>query len=334
MLSDPYYTGFVVYKGDIYPGRHEPIVDQTLFDKVQDVLNARSQRGQRDRVHQHYLKGTLFCDRCHRDGRTARLIYTEVSGRGGKKYAYFVCRGRQDGLCDLPHLRAELVEEAIVDHYATLQLPADFIKEVDSRLEDSLTDTQATTHELHASLTRRLAELDAKESRLIDLATDDAMPRAKIRAKLNDLKLEKARIEAGLTNTGEELAIGANVLRNALHLVGDPEALYHDSTNVVRRHLNQTFYERFYLNDLEVVEDDRTPLFAELEEARQAWTQREARINRSVQAEKNGIISNKAQRPEPTLVTGTNSLTLASVLSVTGSSKNVLVGLTVCGSRT
>lgn len=112
MLSDPYYAGFVAYKGDLYPGRHEPIVTHALFAQVQDVLKARSARGQRDRVLHHHLKGLLFCDRCHQAGRTSRLIYTEATGKTGQRYSYFLCRGRQDGLCDLPHLSAELVEQA------------------------------------------------------------------------------------------------------------------------------------------------------------------------------------------------------------------------------
>src|SRR5579859_6843774 len=76
MLHDPYYAGWVVVDGQLIKGRHQPIVSQTLFDQVQDVLAARSQGGSRDRILQHYLKGMLFCQRCHRAGRTARLIYT------------------------------------------------------------------------------------------------------------------------------------------------------------------------------------------------------------------------------------------------------------------
>jgi site-specific DNA recombinase len=62
MLKDPYYKGYIQYKGELYPGRHEPIVDQALFDRVQEVRNLRSKNGQRDRVLLHYLKGTLFCE--------------------------------------------------------------------------------------------------------------------------------------------------------------------------------------------------------------------------------------------------------------------------------
>lgn len=82
MLKDPSYVGYVVYKGEIYPGRHEPIVGQDLFDEVQDVMAARSGAGTRDRVHNHYLKGMMFCAKCHRAGRVSRMIYVRAKGRG------------------------------------------------------------------------------------------------------------------------------------------------------------------------------------------------------------------------------------------------------------
>ncbi|WP_090361429.1 recombinase family protein [Mycolicibacterium fluoranthenivorans] len=329
MLSDPYYVGFVVYKGEMYPGRHEPIVSQALFERVQEVLNARSARGQRDRIHQHYLKGMLFCQRCRDAGRTSRMIYTQSKGNGGV-YAYFACRGRQDKLCDLPHLRVELVENAVSVHYSTLRLPIDFIQDVRNRLEETVTDSQTSTRELHASLTRRLRQIDVKESRLIDLAADGDMPRDKIRAKLNAFKVERANIEASLARTGEELSIGATVLRDALHLVEDPQTLYASVPNDVRRHLNQTFYERLYVDDLDIIDGHRTPLFTDLHAAKHAYIRRKGA---------RGISANAIAATDPTKeenpnqagvlqTTGTDSLTLASVFLDTGSSKNVLVGLT------
>ncbi|MDZ7886591.1 MAG: hypothetical protein U5N53_28475 [Mycobacterium sp.] len=216
----------------------------------------------------------LFCQRCHAVGRTSRMIYTQTKGNGGL-YEYFACRGRQDKLCDLPHLRVELVERAVADHYATLELPADFIQDVRGRLEESVGDSQASTRELHASLTRRLKQVETKESRLIDLAADGDMPRDKIRTKLNALKLERANIEASLTSTGEELMLGAAVLRDALHLVEDPQSLYAMVPDDVRRHLNQTFYEQLYIDDTEIIDGPRTPLFADLHAAKRVFMERQ-----------------------------------------------------------
>jgi hypothetical protein len=172
MLSDPYYAGWVTVDGQLIPGRHEAIVNQQLFDKVQTVVASRSARGNRDRVLYHYLKGMLFCDRCQHAGRMSRLIYTEAKGRNGQYYGYFLCRSRQDGDCDLPHLPAWQVEDAIRDQYRTLRLPADFMATVHEQAEATIADQQKLTRELHHKLTRQLGRLEVREQRLIDLAAD------------------------------------------------------------------------------------------------------------------------------------------------------------------
>ncbi len=316
MLRDPYYTGFVVYKGSIFPGRHEAIVSHELFDRVQDILNFRSQRGQRDRILTHYLKGALFCQRCDDAGRTARLIYTEATGKTGQRYGYFLCRARQDGLCDLPHLRAERVEEAVVQHYATLRLAGNFAATVRQQLEQAVADDQEGVRHMHAALTRRLRDLDDKEARLIDLAADAALPQAKIRAKLHEVQRDRERTQAGLTNTGEQLAVGVSVLRDALHLVEDPQTLYRNVGDSVRRHLNETFYERLYLDDLEVTGDQKTPLIAELHEAATTYRRRALRLHKQKSPREAEAFSD----------TSTDLLTLADLFSVKVSSKAVMVG--------
>lgn len=68
MLGNRYYLGFVAYKGQKYDGRHEAIIDDELFAAVQRVLAPRTAAAERRRIHHHYLKGTLYCGRCHRKG--------------------------------------------------------------------------------------------------------------------------------------------------------------------------------------------------------------------------------------------------------------------------
>lgn len=57
MLKDPYYLGLVKYKGQTYDGRHPALISQELFDRVQDLLEARGYAGERRRRNHHYLKG-------------------------------------------------------------------------------------------------------------------------------------------------------------------------------------------------------------------------------------------------------------------------------------
>ncbi|GEB15573.1 hypothetical protein NSI01_38880 [Pimelobacter simplex] len=56
----------IVYDGAEYPGRHEALISEELFQRVQAILFGERRAGTRRRVHHHYLKGLLWCARCDR----------------------------------------------------------------------------------------------------------------------------------------------------------------------------------------------------------------------------------------------------------------------------
>jgi site-specific DNA recombinase len=107
ILADRYYMGVIDYDGDEYPGRHEAIVTPALSDRVQRVLELHGGGGIRQRTHNHFLKGTLWCGRCGR-----RFIIMRARATAAPNF-YFMCRGRQGKGCTQPYLRIEAVEAAV-----------------------------------------------------------------------------------------------------------------------------------------------------------------------------------------------------------------------------
>jgi len=343
MLSDPYYAGWVIVDGQLLRGRHEPIISQALFDRVQDVLEARSRDGKRDRVLNHYLKGVLYCERCFNlpQQRLSRLIYTEAKGRNGQRYGYYLCRSRQSGQCDLPHLPVDLVEKAICRNYTRLQVPVDFAVAVRKQLEEAMADQQRMTTDLHASLTKQLAKLDTREERLIDLAADGVLTKSKIQERSNAIQIERLRIQTGLADTTAELAVGAQRLRDCLDLVTDPVRLYTQSPDDTRRQLNQTFYQRFFLNDedtISVTRDLLNPPFDEIQEASWIYQRQKALAleeRKPVPSSRARVIQNKTKTPQNSSRRGpgatptgeTETPVLADIFPVSVSSKRVMVEL-------
>ena len=236
-------------KANCFKGRHEPIISQALFDRVQDVLRERSYNGQRDRTKLHYLKGTLYCQRCQTAGRTSRILFTETRGRNGQFYGYFFCRSHQLGICDMLFIPVLEVERAVEREYKALRLPAPFIDQMKTALDTTMSRKLEAEKRLDVTLRKQLGKIAAQEERLLDLASDGEIPRERLRSRLNDLKLQRSRIEEDLSRTTQDLAAGANLLQLGTQpLARSMPVLYLRAPDEIRRTINDAFFERFYVD--------------------------------------------------------------------------------------
>ena len=91
LLRNPVYCGQIVHKGERFEGRHDRIVDQDLFDRVQQTLNEQRRTRRNARDERSPLAGKLFLA----DG--TRLTSTRSRGSKGRYYAYFVATGQSAG---------------------------------------------------------------------------------------------------------------------------------------------------------------------------------------------------------------------------------------------
>jgi site-specific DNA recombinase len=243
MLRDRYYLGYIIYDGIEYPGRHEPLITPELFDKVQKVLYTERNAGTRERVHDHYLKSTIFCARCRR-----RLILRPSTSKTGQRYFYYICRGVQEADCDLPALPVHKVEHAVTQHYNRISISEQHRKTLENLALSAANDSRETTTKLRASLRAQLTELDHQEDRLLDLIGDPEWPQDKIKSRMQKVRKSKQRITHQLQSTIDDLKPGRAVLLTALELLDRPHDLYDTATDNARKILNKAIFTRLYLD--------------------------------------------------------------------------------------
>lgn len=90
LLSNVLYTGAVNHKGTVYPGEHERLVEQELWERVNTKLALRS-ASVRGRAHHRQdapLSALLCCAVC---GSAMAPTYTTNHGR---RYRYYGCRNK------------------------------------------------------------------------------------------------------------------------------------------------------------------------------------------------------------------------------------------------
>jgi site-specific DNA recombinase len=93
LLKNHHYRGLIKHRDKVYPGLHVPIVDEHLFEAVQQDLAIKRvvRNGLGPRVARSPLVGIIF------DGEGRPFTPTFGKGKGGKVYRYYVCRGEGGG---------------------------------------------------------------------------------------------------------------------------------------------------------------------------------------------------------------------------------------------
>ena len=118
MLKNPLYVGKVRHKDVSYPGEHEAIIDQKLWDDVQVLLRGNLRHDPKSRKSKHNpFVGLLYCGNC---GGAMTLAHTK---KGNKRYNYYICledTKRNFKICPVQRVPADLVQKAVLDQIGEL----------------------------------------------------------------------------------------------------------------------------------------------------------------------------------------------------------------------
>ena len=250
MLRHPYYKGEIRYRGVIYPGLHEPLVDPQTWQQVQDILTAHNTAGTHQRTNQHYLRGSVYCGSCG-----SRLMVTTARNRWGSEYPYLVCSGRTRRTTDCKRqaMPVELIEELIEDEYRTIALSPQLRDDIEALvLEDFDTLQEAAAGE-RQQLEQQRIELTGKRQKLLDAHYAGAIPLDLLKTEQDRIASRLGRIQEQLTDANANYEQAKSMLADTLDLTRDCHAAYLEAGDSTRRLFNQAFFAKIFID-----EDDET----------------------------------------------------------------------------
>jgi hypothetical protein len=118
MLRNRIYLGEINHRDKSYPGEHQPIIEQALFDQVQARLdeNLRGRRLKNERS-QALLLGKLYDDRGNR-------MTPSYAIKKGVRYRYYIscvlAQGRKDEAGSISRIASDSIETIVMDALAKL----------------------------------------------------------------------------------------------------------------------------------------------------------------------------------------------------------------------
>ena len=246
MLTNPYYKGDVTYRGVLYKGSHTPLVPSEVWYQVQSVLMAHKTACEATQVHDHYLKGTIFCGQCG-----SRLIVANAKNRYGNVYPYFVCSGRHAKRTDCTRQAMLIgdVERLIEAYYQRVQITHAQREALGGMIHAEFDRLMSAEANELAQLTAHRDRLEHEQTRLLQAHYADAI-------SLPVLKREQERILAELdpvlrrieAHYGEYTDARAH-LEDALNLLENCAEIYRRCDDANRRLCNQAFFTKIYIDE-------------------------------------------------------------------------------------
>ena len=249
ILSNPYYTGLVIFGGATYQGRHQPLISTELWSKVEAIRHGRSHAKEKPAIRTHYLKGSLFCGQCG-----SPLSYEISRNRLGNYYQYFYCLGRQarKNGCTFVAIQAHHAEQLVEDHWATITLPDKTLTTVRELVIAHLdTILKEHNHQAHQAETT-LAEATAHSERLMQAYYAGAIDTELLRKEQDRLRTSQVAAERQLRHLQTSRDKLHTALDQCLSVLHNGQQQYLAATDNSRRDLNQAVFDKIYLDDDEI----------------------------------------------------------------------------------
>ncbi|MBU1472694.1 recombinase family protein [Patescibacteria group bacterium] len=189
ILQNIFYISLMKYRGEIFEGKHEPLISKKLFDKCQEVMSKRG-KVQEIRKHNFAFLGLLKCASCG----------CSITAEKQKGHIYYRCT-KKKGPCQEKHyLREEALTEQITSYLQKVSLSSQDTEKVlgalDSEQDKAKEDAQAEV----GVLKEQLAQIEVKLQKLLDVYLADALSTEEYAAKKQSLLSQKVALVEKITD--------------------------------------------------------------------------------------------------------------------------------------
>ena len=206
MLNDRAYIGEVQYRGGWYPGKHEPLVDRSSWNRVQGLLVGP---GNQQSHTMTYAGEFMSCAHC--GNFITGELKTKQSKSGTREYIYYRCTRYNKP--DHPRTR---VTEVNLDHqmmeiFGRMRVEQESVRDwFRAVLASQTRDQQAESRAQRAELQRQATLLVDQQDRLINMRLGEQIDettfvrkQAEMRDRLAAIKLQLDAVDRSHNETAE-----------------------------------------------------------------------------------------------------------------------------------
>ena len=194
ILVNPFYYGHFLYCGEVYEGKHPPIISKQLFDEVQAVLLRRG-RPQKGVTEPQVFCGLLSCGSCGLSVTAEHKIKHQKNGNI-HEYVYYRCtKKRKDMKCVEPAVTETELNHQVSTLLSEYAMPQSWAIKLEALLVEEAKKASDASSVFVAKAEGKLVGIQGKLQRLLDGYLDQDIEQSVYRTKQNELMSQKKTLE-------------------------------------------------------------------------------------------------------------------------------------------
>ena len=254
MLKNPFYKGYIRFKGEVYKGKHQPMIEPVVWEKIQLNLHERyrgAPRSQNDVLADLFImSGVVRCGDCGR-----KISFYQSKG----KYVYGECKNRQTK-CKQIIRQSELLKQLNIElESIELQDGAEeFIRKNMQETHEREMKNEKSKREVYESqysaLTDEIGEYIGERKQAERDGVLDAFE-----AKLSKLKERRETVQTAIANLHDDSNKWIDCVLESFGLIKlAQEAIAHGSPHV-RQAILKAIGSEYVLRDKKLVWEPKSP---------------------------------------------------------------------------
>ena len=195
ILTDSFYYGMYEYpknSGDLYKGKHKPMITRDEYDKVQTILGRKGKP--RPKTHEFAFTGMIRCAECGSMITAEDKIKRQKNGNI-HYYTYYHCTKKKNLNCSQKNIRRNKLEEQISNILEEVEIPSSFRDWALEALRAKNEGESKQRGEILHSQQRQYNNCVNKIDRLIDMRASDEITEDEFISKKKELTQDKVRMK-------------------------------------------------------------------------------------------------------------------------------------------
>lgn len=202
LFQNPFYYGYFYWHGELYHGKHEPMISKAEFDQAQAIMHNRS--FPRAKTHTFAFTGLIRCGEC-KAGITAEEKTKHQKNGNSHHYTYYRCTKRINPNCSQKPIRQEELEEQILNILGKIHIPPSFHQWAIKQLKTEHEREKYTQQEVFQAHRKRLDTVNNKLNTLLEMRMNSEITQEEYQTKKDSLLKEQHKFEELLKDANQRI---------------------------------------------------------------------------------------------------------------------------------